>query len=203
MAIFKKGHKQFNTGRTHFKKGDVHRGSPKIFKKCLYCNKEFLDYVKGKRKFCCKKCSDSSFIGKKRAPFSLETIEKMKKAQFISNKKPEVRINRGLARKGKKHWRWKGGLENENKIIRKSLDYKLWREEVFKRDNYTCQKCNKVSSAGSKLSLNPHHIKGFSQYPEERFNINNGSTLCVDCHREFHFLYGYIDIEQHWNDWIQ
>ena len=33
---------------------------------------------------------------------------------------------------------WKGGIHPINKKIRKSIKYKLWREDVFARDNYTC-----------------------------------------------------------------
>mgnify|MGYP001558680270 CR=1 FL=1 len=76
---------------------------------------------------------------------------------------------------------WKGGVTPENQLIRQRIEYRLWREAVFARDNWTCQKCRK---RGGKLVA--HHIKYFSEYPESRFAIDNGITLCKECHKLFH-----------------
>lgn len=54
-----------------------------------------------------------------------------------------------------------------------------WRVSVFKRDNYTCQICNNRGG-----EINCHHILRFVDYPEFRSNIDNGVTLCVDCHNK-------------------
>lgn len=74
---------------------------------------------------------------------------------------------------------------DESKLIRKSVEYFEWREDVFKRDQYTCQKCETKGGY-----LHPHHILNFSSHTAERFNVNNGTTLCLIHHREFHKLYG-------------
>ena len=89
------------------------------------------------------------------------------------------------ALKGKKSYLWKGGINSINNTIRKGIEFRLWREAVFARDNWTCEKC-KIK--GGKL--HPHHILNFAQYPELRFAIDNGITLCADCHRKFHKKYG-------------
>lgn len=65
-------------------------------------------------------------------------------------------------------------------IIRTSIEYKLWRTSVFKRDNYTCVWCGDNSGG----NLNADHIKPFAYFPELRFAIDNGRTLCVKCHKK-------------------
>ena len=97
----------------------------------------------------------------------------------------EMRIKMSESRRGDKSPNWKGGIEPENKRIRKSVEYRLWREALFARDAWTCQKCGKKGG-----TLNPHHIKNFAQYPELRFAIDNGITLCKSCHMIFHNTYG-------------
>lgn len=76
---------------------------------------------------------------------------------------------------------WKGGISTENQLIRESVRGRDWREAIYKRDGYTCQECGKVGSV-----LNAHHIKPFAKYPEHRFDINNGITLCKQCHKIKH-----------------
>ena len=79
------------------------------------------------------------------------------------------------------HWNYKGGITPKNKIIRNSFQMKYWRNEVFLRDNYTCRHCNKTGGI-----LHAHHIREFAKYPELRFEINNGITLCKGCHNIVH-----------------
>ncbi len=77
---------------------------------------------------------------------------------------------------------WKGGVTPINKIIRRCILYRLWREAVFLRDNYTCQECGAKSGNGKAIHLEAHHIKSFSLYLELRFDIDNGITYCDECH---------------------
>ncbi|HDO20107.1 MAG TPA: HNH endonuclease [Candidatus Bathyarchaeota archaeon] len=82
---------------------------------------------------------------------------------------------------GKKAKHWKGGLSSIGKIIRGGEQYNEWRKFVYKRDNWTCQKC--LIKQKHPIA---HHIKNFAEYPELRFDINNGITLCRSCHKIIH-----------------
>lgn len=63
--------------------------------------------------------------------------------------------------------------------IRQTVEYKLWREAVFKRDSYTCQ-----IYAAQGVELHGDHIKGWAEYPDLRFDVDNGRALCVPCHHK-------------------
>jgi hypothetical protein len=89
--------------------------------------------------------------------------------------------SRKTLRVGKTHWNWKGGITELVMKIRNSDDYKIWRKKVYKRDNYTCQKCRVKGGY-----IEAHHIKSFSKHKKDIFNVDNGITLCKKCHREMH-----------------
>lgn len=82
--------------------------------------------------------------------------------------------------KGDRHYLWKSDrtISQENQRIRTSTEYIQWRSDVYQRDNWTCQTC---FIKGGRLEA--HHIKSFSEYPESRFILNNGITLCKECHK--------------------
>ena len=69
----------------------------------------------------------------------------------------------------------------ESKEGRTSGKYKLWRRTVFERDDYTCQMCYRRG-----CRINAHHIKSYAYYPDLRYVINNGVTLCEVCHKAVH-----------------
>ena len=77
---------------------------------------------------------------------------------------------------------WKGGITPISKKIRQSLTMRQWREDVFKRDNWTCQKCGKRSKAGAYVRIEAHHVKPFAVFPNLRMCVDNGLTLCKKCH---------------------
>lgn len=72
----------------------------------------------------------------------------------------------------------------ENKLVRGSERYQAWRRAVFERDDYRCQGCGARSRKGVRVEIQAHHIKEFSLYPELRFDVSNGLTLCRPCHIE-------------------
>lgn len=93
---------------------------------------------------------------------------------------------RESARRGEYNPSWKGGITPKNEMVRSSLDYKKWRKAVFERDNHTCCLCGDSNyiGRGATLILNADHIKPFYLFPELRFELSNGRTLCITCHKE-------------------
>lgn len=98
-----------------------------------------------------------------------------------SGRNPPVRCKAcdHKSRGGAGNSRWKGGITPRNKKIRASKEYAYWRQSVFERDKFTCVWCGQV---GGKL--NADHIKPFSMFPDSRFDVANGRTLCVPCHKQ-------------------
>ena len=123
----------------------------------------------------------SSFKGKKR---SEEFNEKNRQSHLGKKHTEETREKMSNAQRGEKSRWWKGGITPINKKIRNSLEYRFWREAIFQRDNWTCVLCGVRNGNGKTIKLQADHIKPFAAYIELRFDINNGRTLCVDCHRK-------------------
>lgn len=84
-----------------------------------------------------------------------------------------------LKQRGEDSPNWRGGVTSEQMKVRNSIEYRLWREAIYARDNWVCQECGK---RGGKLHA--HHIKSFAKNPELRLAIDNGITLCVPCHSD-------------------
>lgn len=90
---------------------------------------------------------------------------------------------------GEFHYNWQGGISSERDEFKASGEYQRWRKAVFERDNYTCQCCGKTNTY-----LQAHHKYNYSTYLDLRLDINNGITLCEDCHSinklgSFHNIY--------------
>ena len=165
-------------------------------KNCLSCGNVYFKKVNTSlknwqnSKTCSQKCYYISRKGKptwnKGIPMSVETRKKVEHTFFKKGfkHKPETIIKFRNIRCGEQNNMWKGGVTPENKKIRQSSEYKEWRTSVFERDNYTCVICNVRSGKNCKVTLNADHIKPFAVYPDLRFDITNGRTLCVECHKK-------------------
>ena len=165
------------------------------WKSCNYCKIEFKKRVNCSRKnweltrYCSRKCCDNDKIGKlgwnKGISPSLETKQKISKT-LTGRKIPREIVEKIRRRKGPENNKWKGGITPLNKMIRSSPQYKQWRISVFERDKYTCQICGAKNGkgVGRSVKLEADHIKPFSVYKDLRFSLDNGRTLCVECHRK-------------------
>ncbi len=112
----------------------------------------------------------------KKGIYSEETLKKMSLAKI--GRSPS---NKGVPRpyfKGENNPNWKGGVSRDNRM---DSDYQNWSKAVKERDDYTCQMCFK---RGGKL--HSHHILEYFQHPKLRYKLENGTTVCKQCHLEIH-----------------
>ena len=134
--------------------------------KCRVCGKDFYrsqsHIKKGDCKFCSRACY---FVWQKGRKRSQGFIDKCRVGQ---KKRNEGRVL----------------ITPINTRIRNSEEYVQWRESIFSRDNWTCQECGARSKSGSIIEIHAHHIKPFATFPEVRFEIDNGITLCKKCHHK-------------------
>lgn len=198
-------------------------------KKQIFCTRKCTDTsrigIKQSKETCIKK--SISHTGKKREPFTKEHIENLKKSltglkrpPFTQEHKDKIGAkNKGKVRsedtkdilseyftgrpnynnRGEKSGQWKGGITPVHLSIRSSLEYKLWRKEIFERDNYTCQECN---IRGGTLNVDHYPVtfsailnkliveQGLENLLEKAkkyemfWMTENGRTLCEGCHRK-------------------
>lgn len=173
---------------------------------CGTCDNVFWAYPshakKGSGTYCSRKCYYESKQGcipwnkgmkgqissgsfKKGQHMSPETEFKKGHSGYIHKKqwkKGHVPWNQGLKlpKQSKENCHlWRGGITSKNIHIRNSSEYKQWRRDVFIRDEFTCQECGK-----KHVYIMAHHIKSFSKHPKLRLDVNNGQTLCDECHKE-------------------
>ena len=168
----------------------------KFFEKDITCSKKSWEFVK----FCSRFCSNKGRVYVKERYRFPERHVPWNKNRHVRTNTGKTHIKKGEHRsistefgnkppwnKGKKNPyftgpnnpKWKGGVTPKNEMIRNSPEMYAWRQAVFGRDNFTCQFCGVRGG-----NLNDDHIKPFATHEDLRFSIDNGRTLCVNCHRK-------------------
>ncbi len=162
---FKKG--EHPSSQTEFKKG-IHHSPKTEFKAGVGYTGERTFYIDGEW---LRKQSDSH-KGQHSSP-----LTEFQKGEHYSL---DTEFSRNRT-SGDNHPRWQGGKTPLNQRERNKIEYSEWRLMIFGRDNFTCQHCGKRGSY-----LNAHHIKSFTSHSELRLDIDNGITLCLECHKKVH-----------------
>jgi hypothetical protein len=86
--------------------------------------------------------------------------------------------HKGKYYRGENNPLWKGGGQSD---FTRTPEGRRWRNQVLERDDHTCQDC------GAKPEVpHAHHIKSKSEHPELKTDVDNGVTLCEDCHAKRH-----------------
>ena len=168
--------------------------------KCKECESEFkrIPSQAGENHFCSTACFHKNRIGKGNG--KVETAcsvcgQRMRvwksRLDYIHHlhcSKECAAIGQSERYSGENSHAWNKELTIEERLInRKYPEYYQWRDEVFKRDSFTCQACS--DNRGGNLVA--HHILNYSEHKELRVDIDNGITLCNACHKNFHDTYGY------------
>lgn len=146
----------------------------KYANKCNTCGKEYKSGKKSSKN--CKECHDMYFL---RTYSILHTLD-----QSGSNN-PMY----GRQRFGKENPNYKPEITDEERESGRLIEgYGVWRKSVYERDNFTCQTCG--DNKGGNLVA--HHLDAYSWCKDKRTDVNNGVTLCEECHNNFHNKYGRV-----------
>lgn len=128
-----------------------------------------------------------SNLGQKRSDDVKRKIREALKIQWAKGiRKPGWKLSeqenraKSARQRGSNSHLWRGGITPINQRIRGSFEYRQWREAVFRRDFYKCTQCGDARGG----NLEADHIKPFAYFPELRFDISNGRTLCIPCHKK-------------------
>jgi 5-methylcytosine-specific restriction endonuclease McrA len=151
--------------------------------RCLSCSR-----VKEKKSL---KGRISTFKGQKHSEDAKKLISRARKGKsngrLGKKHSAETRtrisqVTRERTPRGEQCHSYKDGKFVERMGQRYTLEYKRWRFDVYLRDNFTCQMCGDKRGG----NLQAHHIKPFADYPDLRFEVSNGITLCKKCHNQLH-----------------
>jgi len=111
-------------------------------------------------------------------------VQKIKISLKLKGRKTwKTRINILI---GDKHPNWRGGYSKKRQARYNEPEYKEFVGNVLKRDNYTCQLCGARNGNGKKIFFQVHHKIHYWENPNLKYDIDNGITLCRDCHRKSH-----------------
>ncbi len=109
---------------------------------------------------------------------------KLNKGRKVSK---ETRLKMSKAHSREKCYNWKGGITSYTQKLRNSNRWKTWRKRVFKRDNFTCKNCKERGQY-----IEAHHIVPVKECIQLDnidliFDVDNGLSMCYDCHKVKHF----------------
>lgn len=127
-----------------------------------------------KRRFCTSVCQNKSAIPWNKGKSKLELPQLSNAGRKIG----DIPWNKGKKMPsitGENHAHW---IQDRTKLAkrqeRNDSTYKEWRRQVWLRDNFKC----KMANPDCLGRIEAHHILIWSEYPELRYEVNNGITLC-------------------------
>lgn len=173
----------------------------KIKKICPVCGKDVWCYLgqicASGNKYCSKDCYNKNISPNFRRPRGIRNkldkgvylnclicgiefrVKKYRKdtAQYCCDACRAIGV--GRTQRGSNHPKWNGGSHYEDKKFRSTEEYEKWRTHVYQRDRWTCQKCGIKCNRHNIIA---HHKLSFKYFPSVRYVVDNGITLCRNCH---------------------
>ncbi len=145
-------------------------------RECEECLNTFLCNLSSSKKYCSHKCYSNNLKkrelpnlipGGHRGYFHTEEWKKNMSVKLTGRKIPSI--------SGENHWAWK----KDRSLLAKrqqrgDSSYREWRNQVWLRDDFTC----KIANPDCNGKIEAHHILGWAKFPELRYQLNNGITLC-------------------------
>ena len=120
----------------------------------------------------------SPALGRKRPEWIGKKISEVKKGHSVSEETRKKISENLMGRfKGEESPNWikdRTIIKGRHQRSYHDNDYKIWRAEVYKRDNWKC----KIADENCKGKIEAHHILDWENYKELRYKVNNGITLC-------------------------
>ena len=162
---------------------------PRIIKECKICKKEMSLMPSRVRKttVCSRECnftdirSRKNRLGSKLTPEHKEILRQAHLGKPTWNKglkgyRAGLGTRQGIMPKGELHWSYKIDRTTLKQSEYKWQDYRYrcWSLGVKNRDNWKCR----ITNNDCKGRLESHHILDWKNFPELRYEINNGITLC-------------------------
>ena len=154
----------FNLGRKHPNRKKYFKGISIRTKFCLQCNTEYTPQYQNyqRAKFCSRSCKS-----------------KMPRPGAVGRVCSPKIIDKNKQRTGEKHPRWiKDRTKVKLEVDRGGPLHKQWSVGVKKRDNWKCR----INNQECNGRMESHHILSWKDYPELRYDLNNGITLCHHHH---------------------
>lgn len=146
-----------------FVKSEIYKGTQYYRHKCKECLNVTLRTGKiNSGRF---KKGTNNWLGKKHTEESKRKVSEANKGRKHS-----------LEEKEKRRLKLLGQRRKETRHV--SRKYWEWRDGVKEKDGWKCQHCG----CEEKKKLHAHHIIAWEKDKSKRFNIDNGLTLCKNCH---------------------
>jgi len=121
----------------------------------------------------------------------------------------EAKEKMSKSNKGKNNPNYNPNLTDEERAERKEnrnndQDFVKWSLQVKERDNFKCviPECN-------NHDLESHHLDNWNDFPESRYDLDNGVTLCLEHHTSangysFHNIFGFKgNIQEQFDEYLK